>query len=328
MCDASAKKLMHGLPRCIVLRTALSVAESLGRVIPRGASPLQSMAKPSVPLSITSTGPTSTVRPVLFFVHGWPDDASVWRAQVEYFKTKYHCKCVTMPHFGGREMSFRLGHREEGYNFYELADILAENIRSECRTPVILILHDWGCIWGFLMQARYPGLVKSIVALDVGQPSCVTGLDKALGAFFAYQFLPLAAFFIIRATARLGPTLRDWGRWVADGAIRGFIWLAGHGSRSITADASYPYFHYLKGQGFRDAPKVSSGATLPTMPSCPCLFMYAKRKPFMFHSKAWAEHLKKRSDCHVIPVNAGMKGHWLQVEKAQEVNEAIEKWLE
>ncbi|CAL1173233.1 unnamed protein product, partial [Cladocopium goreaui] len=174
-----------------------------------------------------------------------------------------------------------------GYNFYELA----ENIRSECRTPVILILHDWGCIWGFLMQARYPGLVKSIVALDVGQPSCVTGLDKALGAFFAYQFLPLAAFFIIRATARLGPTLRDWGRWVADGAIRGFIWLAGHGSRSITADASYPYFHYLKGQGFRDAPKVSSGATLPTVPSCPCLFMYAKRKPFMFHSKAWAEHL-------------------------------------
>jgi len=42
-----------------------------------------------------------------------------------------------------------------------------------------------------------------------------------------------------RREARLGPTLRDWGRWVADGAIRGFIWLAGHGSRSITADAAW-----------------------------------------------------------------------------------------
>eukprot|EP00435_Cladocopium_sp_Y103_P051426 s216_g16.t1 len=71
------------------------------------------MAKPSVPLSITSTGPTITERPVLFFVHGWPDDASVWRAQVEYFGGKYRCKCVTMPHFGGREMSTALNHRGE-----------------------------------------------------------------------------------------------------------------------------------------------------------------------------------------------------------------------
>ena len=42
--------------------------------------------------------------------------------------------------------------------------------------------------------------------------------------------------------ARLGPALRSlrtWGRCLADGLIRGFTWLAGHGSRSITADAAW-----------------------------------------------------------------------------------------
>ncbi|CAK9015230.1 unnamed protein product [Durusdinium trenchii] len=269
-------------------------------------------------LSISSCGEGE----VLFFVHGWPDDASVWRAQVDRLKDKYQCKCVTMPHFGGRESAIALQHRPQGYSFEEMAEILADNIRRDCGTsPVTLVLHDWGCVWGFMLQTRHPDLVKRIVALDVGLPSCMSGFEKVSVALLTYQFWPLTAYFLLRVSARLGSPFRRWGQAVADWMIRAFTKFIGYGSKRITADASYPYVHFLTGLGFRE-PKLTAGAVLP---SCPCLFMYGKRKPYMFHSAAWERHLRSRSDCEVIPVNAG---HWLQVQKAELVNHAIETWLE
>jgi len=274
-------------------------------------------AKVAVPLSITSTGnpPGVSQAEVLFFVHGWPDDATVWQKQVEYFKHKYNCCRVTMPFYGGRDSSSSLGHRVEGYDFYELADILAENIRSKYSEPVLLVAHDWGCIWGFLLQARHPGLVKKIIALDVGQPSCVTSRVKVLLALFTYQFWPLAALFLLRMTARV-PFLRSVGQTMADAMMRLVVRFFGQGSQTITAEACFPYFHYVKNLGFPDAPKVGSGRLLP---SCPCLFMYGRRKPYMqiialmsmsFHVwKAEALHVPQQSLGNSFAESGGLRGH-------------------
>eukprot|EP00913_Durusdinium_trenchii_P021979 g20652.t1 len=104
----------------------------------------------------------------------------------------------------------------------------------------------------------------------------------------------------VESPARLGSPFRRWGQAVADWMIRAFTKFIGYGSKRITADASYPYVHFLTGLGFRE-PKLTAGAVLP---SCPCLFMYGKRKPYMFHSAAWERHLRSRR-------------HWLQVQKAE-----------
>ncbi|CAJ1360815.1 unnamed protein product [Effrenium voratum] len=257
---------------------------------------------------------------VLFFVHGWPDDANLWRAQVEHFKEIGHvCKCVTMPHFGGRQ-SAEEQHYREAYDFHELADILAATLRAECREPVTLVLHDWGCVWGFLLQHRHPGLVDKIVALDVGHPWCLSGWPMLLG-FVSYQFWLFAAFLLRQATRHL-PLLESRGRRVADAMVHGFLRLLGRNVEDrITADACYPYFYYITRWGVPEAPALQEGVMLP---SCPCLFVYGLRKKFRFHRLEWEQHLRSRSECHVVALDAG---HWLQEEKPAEVNRAIAEWL-
>ena len=43
--------------------------------------------------------------PTLVFVHGWPDDASVWRHQLTALGDAYRCVMITLPNFGaGHEL--------------------------------------------------------------------------------------------------------------------------------------------------------------------------------------------------------------------------------
>ena len=36
----------------------------------------------------------------LFFIHGWPDDQTLWNSMVDrYTKKGFRCVCVTMPHY-------------------------------------------------------------------------------------------------------------------------------------------------------------------------------------------------------------------------------------
>jgi len=54
------------------------------------------------------------------------------------------------------------------------------------------------------------------------------------------------------------------------------------------------------------------------------LFLYGERKPFMFHSRAWAERIAARPGCRVI---AFPTGHWIMVQRPREFNAALLAWL-
>ena len=49
----------------------------------------------------------------IVFVHGWPDDGTLWSNQVEVLKTHFRCICVTLPNFGPEP------DRAGGYSFAE-----------------------------------------------------------------------------------------------------------------------------------------------------------------------------------------------------------------
>ena len=112
----------------------------------------------------------------LFFIHGWPDDPSLWQQQVEYFVRKgYRCLRVTMPHYAGREDAAVAGDLESATGFFPDCDWgavslrLAEALREHCQgRRVTLVVHDWGSVWGFSLQMLAPELVKAVVAMDVG----------------------------------------------------------------------------------------------------------------------------------------------------------------
>eukprot|EP01045_Picozoa_sp_COSAG04_P001006 COSAG04_NODE_30_length_35898_cov_42.288053_5_plen_211_part_00 len=92
---------------------------------------------------------------VLFFIHGWPDNHRMWDAQVEHLSVQgYRCVTITLPHFGGRGQPAAAP--AWGYDFDELAALCGRTMRASLtaagRYQGTLVIHDWGCHVGFMLQ--------------------------------------------------------------------------------------------------------------------------------------------------------------------------------
>ena len=302
-------------------------------------------------IPVTADGPEFADE-VLFFIHGWPDDLTMWDSQVRHMTHRgYRCLRVTMPHFAGRDRATELGDRVDAApDWGAAAHMLAESIlKSAGGQQVTLVIHDWGCIWGFLVQLLHPELVKAIVAMDVGTPDMfdarVASVPKMILVGLSYQYWLATAHLLGRAAAAAG-----FGHAVGDWMARAFARLPAvkgalnkHGSDPanltggrITSDACYPYF-----VTHRNFLLELLGAKPPVLPAtvrqrraaagprrnpdCPLLFFYGKRKPVKFHDDAWEHALRQREDCHVERVDAG---HWLSTEQPDVVNEKMAEWLD
>jgi len=233
----------------------------------------------------------------LVFVHGWPDDATLWDEHVAALSDRYRCVRTTMPNFDGRR-SVRWG-----YSTDEIVDALAAMIREVSPDrKVTLILHDWGCYWGHLLHHRNPQLVARLAGLDIGahvEPSAA-----AMLGIIAYQWWLVAAFFV--------------GGPVGDAMTRALAaaMQAPRPRAQITSWMNYPYrnvWREILGGRARDATK-------DYWPQVPLLFVYGKKKPFPFHSQKWLEHVEKNGV--VAPLDCG---HWVSRDPA--FGPILQKWL-
>lgn len=141
----------------IVLSPYLLVRRFL-RSGPRCASELQVE-------TIESTSSKRNGGKTLFFIHGWPDDASLWKQQVDFFSSHGHnCIAVTLPNYDGKGGGW-------GPGFDELVDTLITAVESALQGsggPVVLFCHDWGSVLGQLIAKRRPDLVSHLILVDVG----------------------------------------------------------------------------------------------------------------------------------------------------------------
>ena len=54
------------------------------------------------------------------------------------------------------------------------------------------------------------------------------------------------------------------------------------------------------------------------------LFVYAKRKPVMFHTEAWLEQLRAREENGVVAFDTG---HWIMLQQPERFNQTVGSWL-
>ena len=207
----------------------------------------------------------------IVFIHGWPDNASLWDEAVAALGSTYRCVRVTMPNFDGHR-SARWGHSTN-----EIVDALVEVVRDAAKNgPVTLVLHDWGCYWGHPVHHRVPELVSRVVGLDVA-PHFTPSVGGALG-IVAYQSWLFWAFTFG------GPV----GNWMT----RRFATLFNvpHArTRTLDASMNYPYRNVWADLFSGRADKLTKGY----WPTCPLLFIYGEKKPFYFHSAKWVAHVEK-----------------------------------
>jgi pimeloyl-ACP methyl ester carboxylesterase len=255
-----------------------------------------------VEVHIEGAGPETLV-----MIHGWPDTWRVWDAQVAHFKTSHRCVRFTLPGFDVQGPRRAWSIDELVAFFDKVIDQLSPN------DPVTLMLHDWGCVFGYEYLMRHPQRVKRLVAIDIGDArssefwaSCP---PRAKAGIVAYQGWLALAWLVGGLSRRAGDAMT---RWMARSL----------GCRSepalIGACMNYPYFIVWSGW------HGSYRGLRPVAPSCPTFFAWGERKPFMFHSPGWLNTIAARPGNHV---ESYATGHWVMVRAAPSFNAAVSRWM-
>lgn len=236
----------------------------------------------------------------IVMVHGWPDTWRLWDAQVELLKSRYRCVRFTLP-------GFDIDKPRRAYSIEEIAEFVRRVIeRVSPGRKVILMLHDWGCLFGYQFYMRHPDLVSRIVGVDIGDTK---GLKYALPR---RQILMIMAYQWWLALAwRIGGRFGDWM------TLKMKRWLRSPSDESrIGSCMGYPYYQTWFGGYPKQMRRFKA--------SCPVLFIYAKRKPVMFHTQAWLDELRKRAENRVVEFDTG---HWIMLQRPERFNQVVADWL-
>jgi pimeloyl-ACP methyl ester carboxylesterase len=273
------------------------------------AAPLESAIESRTPESFRIDGVTvqaeGTGPEVLLMLHGWPDTHRLWDAQVAAFAARFRCVRFTLP-------GFEPSTPPDPASLDRIVELLHRvSLRTSPDRPVTLLLHDWGCLFGYQFAMRHPQRVARIVGVDVGDAGSGAHLRslgvKAKASIAIYQLWLALAW-------RLGGRLGDrMARGMAK-ALR----CPAEPSR-IHAGMGYPYDIQWTGS------HGSYRHGLPFDPPCPMLYLYGARKPFHFHSAEWAQALARWPGSRVLPMHTG---HWVMCQEPQAFNAAVASWLE
>lgn len=240
--------------------------------------------------------------PALLMLHGWPDTLRLWDPQVAAFAATHRCVRFTLPGF--EPGSPRVAPSTE--EIVALVGRVASAVSPG--EPVILMVHDWGSIYGMQFYAAHPELVARMVIVDVGDPR---GLPRAWNPL---QVAMVLGYQLTLATAWLMPAT------LGDATTRLMARVLGYrGDRTqVHAGMTYPYYHQWT------APWRSYAGLRRFQPGCPVFYAFGERKPLMFHTPSWVEQLAQDPRNRVMPFDTG---HWVTVAAAERFNAAVADWL-
>lgn len=239
----------------------------------------------------------------IVMVHGWPDTYRLWDAQVHSLSDRYCCIRFTLP-------GFNAAHPRQAYSLDEMTSLFKQIIEQVCpKQKVTLMLHDWGCVFGYELYTRNPQMVSRVIGVDIGDHVSLQQsrtLRESLMVFMYQGWLALAWIF----GGRIGDLMtRVMARGLGCPSPQA----------SMHSQMGYPYFmHWFGGrQSYRRHRQ-------PFMPSCPMLFIYGSDKPLMFHAKAWADDLSRTRGNEVVELDTG---HWVMSAQPERFNQVVNDWL-
>ena len=240
----------------------------------------------------------------VLMIHGWPDTYHLWDGQIEAMSQQYRCVRFTLP-------GFEIGAARRKWSIEELCLFFDRVIDATSQgKPVTLLLHDWGCTFGYRLYLKNPDKIKRIIGVDVGDP--VSRWEEASLkvriSILVYQHWLAFAWLIGGRT----------GNWMAQTMAR-----IGHCPTigpQVTANQAYPYYmNWLAGaQSYRQNKRRF-------VPSCPMLFIYGLKKPFMFHTEGWLTRVLENPLSKALAFDSG---HWVMIEQSEQFTSAVINWLD
>ncbi len=249
--------------------------------------------------------------PTVVMIHGWPDTHRLWDASVQALKGRYRCVRFTLP-------GYELSQPPRPTSVVDMVALFAAIVNKVSPfEPVTLMLHDWGCIFGYEYAALNASRVSRVVGLDVGDHN-TSAFHRSLKTSHKLMILAYQMWLAIawKLGAALGPLGGRLGTWMTRWMARALGCKADSGR--ISWQMNFPYAMQWFGLlgGFKMMQRVKL--------KCPMLFIYGQHKPFMFHSAPWLAHLQsqKGSEVHALKT-----GHWVMLRDPAQFNSLVLRWL-
>jgi len=241
----------------------------------------------------------------IVMLHGWPDTYRIWEKQITFFKENYRCVYFTLP-------GFNVNLPRKSYSHPEMTAILAEIVdQVSPESPVILMMHDWGCTFGYEYAMHFPSRVAKLIAVDVGDassPEYIQQASLAVKAMIASYMSTLAALWF------LGGKVADRMTQVMAKALK-----SPADPQYIFSGMNYPYAIKIAGIS------GSYNRLKPLVVTCPFFFAYGTKKPFHFHTQSWLTQLSAQPS---NKVHSYKVGHWVMLEAHQQFNQDVLTWLQ
>ena len=243
---------------------------------------------------------------IILMLHGWPDTRALWDGTVAALQDRATCARLTLPGFETGPSATSLD---------EMCQLLRQVVdHISPGQPVTLMLHDWGCIFGYQFAMRHAERVARVVAVDVGDHNS----GALLRSWGAKEKLAVMGYQVWLAIAwKIGGLLSEkMGTRMTRAMAR---WLRCPTEPAhITYKMNYPYAMQWFGTvgGFKGASPIR----LPM----PLLFVYGERKPFMFHSPQWLAHVASAPGSAVQGLPCG---HWVMISRPDPFYGQVRSWL-
>ena len=105
-------------------------------------------------------------KPVIIFLHGFPDFHLMWNEQIKKFKDDFRC---IAPDMTGYNLSSKPDNIEE-YKVTSVVEHLKCFVDKLSLKKIVLVGHDWGGIVSWVFSSKYDYLLEKLVIINAPHP--------------------------------------------------------------------------------------------------------------------------------------------------------------
>ncbi|WPT10547.1 Epoxide hydrolase 4 [Picochlorum sp. SENEW3] len=272
-------------------------------------------------------------KPLMLFLHGFPENSYSWRNQMNHFRHSYTVVALDMRGFGDSDAPTGL----ENYLIDELCLDVCAVVKACGYEECILVGHDWGGMVAWNVAANFPDIILGLVTLCSPHPlayqesACFTLRQAYLSSYFLFFTTPsLPELYLksgngarVRELLVTGPMGIVSVGALTEEDIEYYVSALSRPGR-LTAGLNY-YRAAMMASSKRSKRFLDRTLQANSPPGIPILQLYADRDgaflPSMFETCSFSKK-------HVALVRLANCSHWAQQDCPQTVNSHIEAFTD
>ena len=284
--------------------------------------------------AVTTTKLGSKDRPLIVFLHGFPEMWTTWRHQITEFKRHFEILALDMRGYG-------LSDAPRGIANYSIAQLcfdIKTAIHAAGHTSCYLVAHDWGGAVAWCFAANHPDMVDRLAVLCSPHPAAYTDPKRfdAKQSKKSWYFMLFMARFLPEIWLRQGDYNQieklmidaPFGVRRKAGIIKDDVELLktsfDRHPYALTAAVNY-YRAAIVDQTCRPSVVLKTG--LEAVLEMPVLVMYADNDSAFNESMFEKEGLKKNVKGSLTVVKLENCSHWAPQDRPDAVNAALKEFF-